>query len=263
MAGFPLPFPKTQLRMRRVIAVLLIWGAVASGAEPRLADLLKKGDALDAQLKTAEALSVFLEAEKADPKNAEILRRIAKQYGESMVDARSKDEKRRIALTALEYGLRAVDANPRNSMAQLSLAVCYGRAAPFMDAKTKIAYSRLVKEHAEISLGLDKRNDYAYHILGAWHYELANVGAILRGLCKLIYGDLPAASNEQAVEFFLKAIELGPNRVSHHIELGRVYATLGKKDLAQIEIQKGLNLPERERDDPDTKARGRETLKNL
>ncbi|NBV85366.1 MAG: hypothetical protein EBS01_03675 [Verrucomicrobia bacterium] len=58
---------------------LLVCGAAACGAEPKIADLLKKGDALEAQLKTAEALDVFLEAEKADPKNAEILRRIAKQ----------------------------------------------------------------------------------------------------------------------------------------------------------------------------------------
>ena len=148
-------------------------------------------------------------------------------------------------------------------MAQLGLAICYGRVAPFLDNKTKIAYSKLVKEHAEKAVKLDPSLDYGYHVLGAWNYELAGLNPILRAIAKLIYGEVPAASYEDAVKNFKKAIELAPQRVAHHIELGRTYAALGQTELARAELNKGLALPSREKDDPGTKERGRDALKKL
>jgi len=65
------------------------------------------------------------------------------------------------------------------------------------------------------------------------------------------------------VKNFKKAIELAPQRVSHHVELGRTYAALGQKDLARASINKGLALPNREKDDGDTKQRGRAALAKL
>lgn len=235
----------------------------AWAADPGAAEWMRKGDALDAQLKTAEALAAYVQADQLDPDNGDILRRIAREHSLSMVDTVSKDEKRRRAEAGLDAAQRAVAADPGNALAQLALAICYGRLAPFTDNKTKIAYSKRVKEHTEKSIKLDPSNDYAYHVLGAWNYELAGLNALLRTVSRLIYGEIPAASYDLAVDHFLKAIDLAPSRVAHHVELGRTYAAMGKKELAKASIEKGLSLPNREKDDPETKARGREALKAL
>lgn len=233
-------------------------------AQEDFTSLMKRGDQLDAQLKTKEALAVYLAAEKLSPDNAELLHRIAKQYGESQNDVSSKEERRKIGMTALDYAKRAVAADPKNSMAQLALAVSYGRVAPYLDNKTKIAYSKLVKEHADKARSLDPSgNDLVYHVLGAWNYELSNLNPILRAVAQLIYGKLPNASNEAAVENFKKAVQLNPRRLANHVELGRTYAAMGKKDEAREELEKGLALPNRQRDDPETKERGRAALKGL
>lgn len=233
-------------------------------AQEDFASLMKRGDELDAQLKTKEALAVYLAAEKLNPDNAELLHRIAKQYGESQNDVSSKEDRRKIGMTALDYAKRAVASNPKSSMAQLALAVSYGRVAPYLDNKTKIAYSKLVKEHADKARALDPSgNDLVYHVLGAWNYELSNLNPVLRAVAQLIYGKLPNASNEAAVENFKKAIELNPRRLANHVELGRTYAAMGKKDDAREELEKGLALPIRQRDDPETKERGRAALKDL
>jgi Flp pilus assembly protein TadD len=92
---------------------------------------------------------------------------------------------------------------------------------------------------------------------------MASISPVLRAIVKLIYGSLPAASFAQAEAFLQKAVALSPNKVSHRIELGRTYAALNKKDLAREEIAKGLALPDREKDDPNTKLRGKETLTRL
>ena len=249
---------------RPALLPLLLLAATCGLAAAGPADeLLKKGDRLDAQFKSTEAMAVFLEAEKLDPNNVEILCRLAKTHDEAMVDTGSKEEQKRLAEAALEYARRAAALNPKSAKAQLSMAITCGRLAPYLDNRAKIAHSKLVKEHAEKALSLEPSNSYAHHILGAWNYEMASLSPFLRTLVKLVYGSLPPASFEQAEFFLQRAVALSPTKVSHRIELGRTYAALNKKDLAREEISKGLALPDREKDDPNTKLRGKATLAKL
>lgn len=237
--------------------------ASAFAADTPIAVAIVRGDTADEQLKTPEALTAYLEAQKLGGKGADLLSKISREYSLSMVDTNSRDEQRKLGEESLEYSLRAVATDPGNAVSQLGLAISYGRLAPYLDNKTKIAYSKLVKEHVERALKLDPSLDYGYHVLGAWNFELASLNPVLRAVAKLIYGDLPSASYEDAVKNFKKAIELAPQRVVHHIELGRTYAAMGEKDLARAELNKGLALPNREKDDPGAKERGREALRRL
>jgi hypothetical protein len=45
------------------------------------------------------------------------------------------------------------------------------------------------------------------------------------------------------------------------VELGRAYAALGQKDLAKAALEKGLAMPNRQRDDDEEKRRAREALR--
>ena len=92
---------------------------------------------------------------------------------------------------------------------------------------------------------------------------LADVGGVKRMFAGAIYGNLPKGSNEEAVQAFGRAIQLNPRRLMHYIELGRVYAQMGRKEEARRLINKGLAMPNVEKDDHETKARGRETLAKL
>lgn len=253
--------------MKRFASNVLLLASLSASACLALAGpadgLIKKGDQLDAQFKSAEAAAVFLEAQKLEPNNVEVLCRLAKTHDEAMVDTDSKKEQKRLAQIALDFARRAAELDPKSAKAHLSMAITCGRLAPYLDNKSKIAHSKLVKEHAEKALELEPSNSYAHHVLGAWNYEMASLSPLLRALVKLVYGGLPAASFEQAESFFQKAVALAPQKVSHRIELGRTYAALNKKDLAREEITTGLSLPEREKDDPHTKRRGKETLAKL
>ena len=79
----------------------------------------------------------------------------------------------------------------------------------------------------------------------------------------MIYGKLPDASNEKAVEYFTRAIVLQPRRAAHHLELGRAYLALGEMQKARDQFNKGLSLPSTEKDDDDNKQRARTTLEQL
>ncbi|MCB1062902.1 MAG: hypothetical protein KDN20_08285 [Verrucomicrobiae bacterium] len=226
-------------------------------------DLIAEGDALDAAMKTSDALKVYLEAEKLTPEDPELLIKIATQYGESMVDISDEDQRRAAGQNALTYSQRAAKIAPNLADAHLAVAICYGRLLDLMPAKEKVAYSREVKTSTERALELDPSSDYAWHMLGRWHRAVATTSPILKGIVTIVYGGLPEASNEEAAAAFEKAIQINPNRVSHHIELGITYAEMGREEDARNAIKRGLALPNKERDDPDTKARGREILKDI
>jgi tetratricopeptide (TPR) repeat protein len=85
----------------------------------------------------------------------------------------------------------------------------------------------------------------------------------LKTIAQAIYGKLPDASNEKAINCFKKAITLQPGRAIHHLELGRAYLALGEKQKAREEFNTGLALPSTDKDDDDNKGRARATLEKL
>jgi tetratricopeptide (TPR) repeat protein len=235
----------------------------STDSKVEIAALLAQGDAFDARLDNARALQSYLQAEKLGATDPDTLTHVARQYALLMNDAQSDDQQRRLGEKALEYSKRAVAENPAHAKSVLSVAICYGRLVRFQDTRTKIEYSRYVKDYAEKALKLDPTDSYAWHVLGAWNYELAQMGAFSRAIVKVVYGGMPPASNEEAERLFRKAVELAPERVSHHAELGRTLAALGKKNEARLELNKALALPSREKDDAESKKRATETLARL
>jgi tetratricopeptide (TPR) repeat protein len=247
----------------RFLMLLGVLGAMASVCAQSVGDLLVAGDALDAKNRNREALEFYLRADAIQPDNAEILRRIAKQYSQQVVSEARDPGNRELARKSLDYAQRAVKSDPNNANARLSLAICYGKAAFMESDRRRVEMSRLIRSEAEAALRLDPKSDYAWHVLGRWNYELANFNAVLRFLAETIYGKFPDASNERAAECFEKAVAINPDRVIHRIELGRAYAALGQKQKAAAEIRKGLALPSREKDDGESKERGRKALAAL
>jgi tetratricopeptide (TPR) repeat protein len=92
---------------------------------------------------------------------------------------------------------------------------------------------------------------------------LAEVNAFERALAQFAYGKLPESTYEDAARCFEKAIQLNPNRLMHYIELGRVYAHMGRADDARTFLAKGLAMRDTEKDDPEIKRQGQEVLAKL
>lgn len=251
------------MRIPSLVALLaaILLPAVSLGAD--VAGLLEKADALDKQGRNREALALCLEAERFAPNDAEVLRRTAKQYAETVLDAKDDSTKRAIAEKSLGYARRAVAAAPKNALTHLALAICYGRAATVSDNKTKIAYSKLIKQHADDALALDPSNDLTHFVLGSWSYEIANLGAFLRAIARVAYGTLPSATNQDAIRHLEKAVALNPRRVCSHAALGRCYAAVGDREKARQSLQRALALPESDKGDDLVKKQAREDLGKL
>jgi tetratricopeptide (TPR) repeat protein len=244
-----------------VKALVLLFSCVSALGAQVVEELIAEGDAMDRENRNFEAVALYLKADAQKPREAGILWRLSKQYAQLMMDAEGASERRR--QKALDAAQRAVSADPNDSQAHLSLAIVYGRIALNEPPRRKVELSRLIRREAETAARLDATNDYAWHVLGRWNYEVANFNPVLKALAQAVYGKLPDASNEKAVEYFTKAIALQPQRVIHRLELGRTYLAIGQRQKARDAFNKGISLPSIEKDDDNHKARAREVLRQL
>jgi tetratricopeptide (TPR) repeat protein len=226
-------------------------------------ELVRDGLAAEARLDAPRALELFQAADAARPNDAFILQKIAKQYSDQVPDQTTDGAKREFATRALGFAERSVALEPTNAVYVLSLAICHGHLALVSDIRTKVEYSRLIKDESERALRLDPDYAWAHHLLGRWHYEVASFGSVARFFAKLLYGGIPPASREAAVAHLRRATELEPGELNHWIELGFAYAASGRKDEARRAWQHGLAMPDASKHDQGAKARAREALADL
>jgi len=244
-----------------VSAALLLAGSSAH-AGPADA-LIGQGDVYYDQLNATESLKYYLPAEKLDPDNVRLLVRISREYRHLMSDASPASEKIRLGNLAVAYAKRAASLGPTDSEAQLAVAISYGKLQPEESNAEKLQTSRIIKAETDRALKLDPNSDLAWHILGRWNMGFAEVTGVKRALAEVMYGKLPNATYEDAAKCFERAIELRPDRLMHYIELGHVYAQMGRTAEARQLITKGLAMRDTEKDDPETKRRGEEELAKL
>lgn len=259
--GMRSPFSASFRALSFAFALLLFSGTAGSGTN--VETLVAKGDQFDKALKPQKALDYYLPANRLEPDNVDLLLRIARQYRHLMSQTSSKNEKLQLGETSLQFAQRAAQLAPNNAEAQLSPAISYGKMLPYMSSKDQVAASPKIKASVDRTLQLDSRNDTAWHILGRWNRVLANVNLLKRVLANAVYGDLPKTTNEEAERCLRQAIAIDPDRLIHYIELGRIYAEMGRKEEARKYILKGLAMPNQEMDDAEMKEIGRETLKKM
>lgn len=238
------------------------WGHEA-GLEGEAAALYDRGIEAEQDLRTREALQLFLQVEKLAPDNPKVLQKIARQYSDSTVDANTEDAQLQLLDKALAYSQRAVELDPSDPVNVLSVAVTRGKIASLGSNQAKVEAARDIKADARRAIELDPDYAWAHHVLGRWHREVDSLGTIARFFTKMLYGGLPEASVKDAVYHLEKATELDPNGLSHYLELGFAYAAAGEKELARQNFERGLNMPSREKHDESAKARARKALEKL
>ena len=60
-------------------------------------------------------------------------------------------------------------------LAHVAACVSKGRLTFFVDNRQKAALAKDSREDANTALACDERSDLAHHLLGRWHFEMAQV----------------------------------------------------------------------------------------
>jgi tetratricopeptide (TPR) repeat protein len=167
---------------------------------------------------------------------------LSQDYSDRADDVKDRSQKLAFAKLCLEYAKKAVRVAPDNADAHACLSVGYGKMTDFVDNKTKMEYSKVVKSEAEKAIQLNPRNDVALLILARWNFEMATLNPVLKVMAQTLYGQLPPASKEEAIAYFQRAIAAAPDRIIHHAEFAEALDSMGKTTEARAEWLKVKQL---------------------
>jgi tetratricopeptide (TPR) repeat protein len=252
------------MRTARLVALSLLLGYTCVVAAESPLDVLRtEAAAAEAAGDRRRALESYLRAYELDPSDATLAQKVAQQYSDLVPSLPTKQERREYAGLALEYAVRAAELDPQSPVNVLSVAISRGTLAVYSDVRTRVELARAIKEDAQRALDLDPEYDWAHHVLGRWQYEVATLGTAARWIVGIVYGGLPRASVADGVRHLERAVELAPETLAHHVELGLAYRAAGRVEDARRALERGLELPSRLPHDDAARQRARDALERL
>jgi tetratricopeptide (TPR) repeat protein len=243
-------------------AVLLL---ALSSAGQSSSDHVAEGDAAYAAFRAEAALKQFeaaIGAGASDPSLLVKASRTAVDIGEGLTDSDRQAASFRLGE---QYARRAVEVAPRDAESQFALARALGRTALSVGVRTRVRYAVEVRDHALAALRLHPDHPGALHVMGMWNAEIMRLSGFERFLARTIMGGavLKTASWSEAVRYLERAVEVDPDRLTHHLDLGLVYRDVGETSKAVTELGTVVNGPRSDVNDPLYKRQAQAALAKI
>ncbi len=243
-----------------VFALLVSTGALNAQSVDEMIDQAKQ---LEKQMKEADALAKYKEVLKVEPAQLAALVEASELSSREGNRQKEKDDKTRYFNEAKDYAQEALRQAPNDANANYAMAVAMGRLALISGAKDKVAASREVKKYAELAIKFNPNYAQAYHVLGKWNYEVANLSFIEKNAAKALFGGLPDGTLQQAIDNYERCKKLDPSFILNYYELARAYNKNDQQTLAMEVLRKAVALRSIYQDDPAIKADCKKMLEEM
>lgn len=159
---------------------------------------------------------------------------------------------------------RALRLDSTSTYSHFAMAVAMGRKAMTSGARDRLAAAKAIKKHADRAIELDSTNSGAWHVLGRWHFEVANLNFFERFAAKTLYGGIPGdATNKKAEEAVERAIKLDGRYILYYYDLAKIYRKRGKKEQAVQTCEEAMKLKSIGPDDKQYKKNCRKLIEEL
>ncbi len=199
---------------------------------------IQEGDVYFVQMNYKEAIARY----EKEPGSAEAQWKIARA-NICIVDISQKEEKRAYIINAEKASRKSIAINYNLGEGHTWLAATLGNKAIFEGSKSKVLLCYEIKKELDIALKLNPNDDVAYSILGTYYRVLGNISWLEKQLADIFIGKIPPGGYPDSEAALKKAIALSPRTIRHWYEIGKLYDTWGKEDLARSFFKKGAQLP--------------------
>ena len=219
-----------------VIGCVLVT-SVAGAQSP--AEHIAIGDSIYAQFKPADALPHYLAAIGADSSNYEALWKAARSEVDLAETERDEARRNRSSRSAELLARRAIKVNPQDADAHFHLARALGRRALSVGVRDRVKFGTEVRAVALEALRLNANHAGALHVMGVWNAEVMRLNGVQRFFAKNVLGGrvFGEASWDKAVSYMERSIAADPERIVHHLDLGKIYVDLGDKAKARAQLE--------------------------
>ena len=244
-----------------LVAALPLWGA--AGASQGQAPAWAQIDALT-QAKDFDGAHALLKLVGSGERDqVDYLWRMARHHFNVSDNTTDEEVIERELHAGFDQAQKALAADSTNASAHGYYAILIGRVGQIEGTKQKIINSYAVRDHTLRAIELDPTNDAWQHVMGQWHFTLADLSWLERNIASLIYAAPPQASFEEAVGYFKRAGELDSDDVRHFLWLGKSQLELDNESAARASLETAVNLPPGSDSDTILQDEARELLAKL
>ena len=197
------------------------------------------GDSIYAQFKPDEALQHYVAAIGPDSSNYEALWKAARTEIDLAEAEKDAGRRNQLSIAGEALARRAIVVNARDPEAHFHLARALGRRALSVGVRDRVKFGTDVRAEALEALRLDPNHPGALHVMGVWNAEVMRLNGIQRFFAKNVLGGrvFGEASWDKAVSYMERSVAVDPDRIVHHLDLGKIYADLGNKAKAREQFE--------------------------
>ncbi len=202
------------------------------------ADHIALGDRDHAAMNVAGALTHYEAAVAADSNDYAALWKAAHEAVD-VGEFSPKEQRTALYKRAELLARRAVQVRPDDAEGHYVLSRALGRTAQTLGAREKVKYATAVRQAALEALRLNPKHDGAMHVMGVWNAEIMRLSGFSRMMAKNLLGGkvFEEASWDNAQRFMEQSVAERPDRLTHHLDLARVYRDRDMRDKARLSYQ--------------------------
>ncbi len=234
--------------MKRLSKTILMLFAVLLPAVSAVAgngheQLLQRAHQLLADYKDREALALYEQVLSLSSDNYEALCNGSILYGR--IGDRFTDDTRKLEYftKAKQYALRAYELSPDDAESNYVMAISLACIAKVSGPKQRLGLTNQIKSFVDAALLSDGQHAGAWHVLGRWHYKMANLNFAEVAAAKMFFGGVcETATTRDAVEALTMAIRYNPNNILYYYDLATVYQDLKDKKSTISTLEQALTL---------------------
>jgi len=241
-------------KLSRAGITAVSWAGLAVGVVPLLPDaaqaqtpssVIELAEKDRAARNASAALGRYEAALATSPANYELLWRAARELVDLGEAASTAAQRSEFNAKAEAYARRAVAANTGGADGHFMLSVALGRTALTVGSRERVKYATEIYDQAAAAVKLDPRHAGALHVLGVWNAEIMRLNGITRFAARNFLGGkvFERASWAEARRYMETAVSADPGRITHRIDLAKIYADNGDQAKARATCGDVLQMP--------------------
>jgi tetratricopeptide (TPR) repeat protein len=241
---------------------VLLFAILVQAQETNL--LFKQADNFERGFKEQDALNIYRQIVVIDPSSIKALVKTTELSCSTGERQLNKNDKRLVFESALAFAQRAVKADSSSADAYYAIALASSKMAEVeTDNKKVVGFIRDTRFNADKALKLNPNHAMANFIEGKWQYEMITLNWAKRFAAKIVYGGLPDADIEQAIQYLEKSLSLDPYFMLTSVVLAKAYKVYNRPAKEIEVLSHVVKLPIRTLDDTALKAEAHKRLQEL
>ncbi|XP_049295629.1 regulator of microtubule dynamics protein 1-like [Anopheles funestus] len=234
-----------------------------------MAESFVEADQLFAECKFRESYEVLLSRKHSKDTEYETVWRLCRVIysivRELAVDEKKAKELHAFIYEGFEYAKQGLAMEPTAASAHKYYAIFLAEKSGIEGLKERVLQLSTVLRHLRQATELDANDPYAWFVLGRFYHKLAGLAWFQKKMIHTFTNDIPDASYEDALEYFLCAENIQPNFFPlNHLMLGDTYIALKEPKKARPFLELAANqLAPRTADDREAQREAEALLRKL